>query len=325
MEAQYDAFFIGGGNLPILNRHPSSDQLVTPLAFTGKKAKKKKAIKVPKYDLDEFSGEHIQVSSAKTLFLEYKKKAFDIFDFLSIKSQLIAFPLTEEELILNDKDHGLIEGLSDIVGDYHSFTCLAMLYAYMDMGIFEVQFRQKDNCPICKAFDGSIFDIEKLINLLARNDFLTHASCDCTFSPIIRREVYSGLLDDFLDIDSVTIGSVQMLGVPVELEEDLVEVIASSPHKFGKIEFLDILDYFRDNNLKYKGEVVYQADRCYVHNSYMHNLGPVDFLRAALEDKIVKDSVDVSELDGDVLYLKGEKVIEKDGSYWSIKTGKRVQ
>jgi len=319
----YDAFFIGGGNLPALyGRLDTSDQLLIPVNTS-----KKSSIVLPKNDFVDFSGEKVQISSDnyKKIFMEFKKKAYDLFNFLFIKSQNIPYPLTEEELLLNDTDHALIEGLSGIVTDYTSVASLATLYGYSDMGIHEVAFKEIDGCPLCKAFDGSIKTIEEVVNLLARNEFLVHPHCECEFKPIIRREAYKGLLSDDLEIDTVQIDDLFLMSVPVELEEEIVTVLAEYPPKFTKIEFLDLLDYFRDNNLSYSGQVCYkEEDILYVHNSYLFNLGPVDFLRSILEENTNKELVNPADLSGTVLYFQGEQVVERAGSYWSIDTGKKV-
>lgn len=76
-------------------------------------------------------------------------------------------------------------------------------------------------------------------------------------------------------------------------------------------------------DLSSKSVVVLEEDVIYVHDGYVENLGPLDFLKLYMEQKKVPEKVDVEKLT-DVYFVRGRKVALFDGLYWDAQTGERV-
>lgn len=76
-------------------------------------------------------------------------------------------------------------------------------------------------------------------------------------------------------------------------------------------------------DLSSKSVVVLEDDVIHVHDEYVGDLGPLDFLRMYLEQKKVPEKMDVSKLT-DVYFVRGRKVALFDGLYWDVQTGERV-
>ena len=317
-------FFVGAGSSRLAQNYK------VPESYADQLMEKSEGVEIPvQDDLATFEVEKIEITSDETyriLFLSGKKKAYNLFDYLSIKSMNMGgAPRKEEDLILNEDDFQVINELKILTKDYFAVYSLAIMYTYLEMGIGEVQFKQKDNCPLCKALDGSISDLYNTINLVCAGNGITHRYCDCEFLPVIRREQSYGVLDSKLN--TTLEDGKNIINLPVEMKDKLLGHIEKLPNDI--VEFLNIREYMANNNVDdSSGTVVIEdeEDILFVHNSYVGNLGPVDFLEAFRRDEKHLPKVDLRELAGrEVLYYKGKKVVELNGKYWSPESGEEVK
>ena len=317
-------FFVGAGSSRLAQNYK------VPESYADQLMEKSEGVEIPvQDDLATFEVEKIEITSDETyriLFLSGKKKAYNLFDYLSIKSMHMGgAPRKEEDLILNEDDFQVINELKILTKDYFAVYSLAIMYTYLEMGIGEVQFKQKDNCPLCKALDGSISDLYNTINLVCAGNGITHRYCDGEFLPVIRREQSYGVLDSKLN--TTLEDGKNIINLPVEMKDKLLGHIEKLPNDI--VEFLNIREYMANNNVDdSSGTVVIEdeEDILFVHNSYVGNLGPVDFLEAFRRDEKHLPKVDLRELAGrEVLYYKGKKVVELNGKYWSPESGEEVK
>lgn len=281
-------------------------------------------------DLSRFEVEKVDILNDEMyekLFVQGKKKAYDVFDYFDIKSKLVGDALCKkEDLILDEDDRQLMNSLKSLNKDYFAIQNLATIYAYIEMGISEVRFKQLDECSMCKSFDKMIFNSSKVVDLLCSGNGVTHRYCDCGFIPVIHRRNSYGILDTKLNAD-VKLGSVELINVPVEMRDEIIDQANGLSNKI--IEFLDIGEYLINNNIKDSSGIVVFEDSegiLFVHNDYVGIFGPVDFLKAFLGSEILSNKIDLKDLkDRETLYYMGKKVVEMNGGYWDQETGNKIE
>ncbi len=315
-------FFIGAGSGRLVNEYKN------PQAYADQmldKSEGETEVEVVG-DLDSFAIEKVQITNDETykiLYLSGKKKAYSIFNYLSVKSKVMGGVRKEEDLLLGEEDLQVIAELRLLTKDYFAVYSLAVLYAYLEMGIGEVQFRQKDSCLLCRALDGSVADISNVISLICSGVGITHRYCDCEFVPVIRRERSYINLGGSLNSDVTLEEGKTVVGMPVELEKALRTPLGDISN--AVIKFLDIRVYMSEAGIiDSPAAVVIEDDGgiLFVHNSYVGNLGPVDFVTAFLQQEEYPESLSTLELEGlEVFYYKGRQVSEFNDRYWDCETG----
>jgi hypothetical protein len=327
-EAAGDDFFVGLGRGKLAEKYagPESHAEQLCLAMADE-------VSIPiKYDLQRFESEHIEFEDDmyEALFVKAKTHAYSIFDYLGIKSILVGGVCSEDDLILEDSDFYLIESLKNLNRDYYAIYNLAELYAFLEMGITEVKFLQRDDCPICRAVDGTIFKVTDVLNAVCSGSGVTHKHCDCEFFPVVYRDRSYGPLDAKLVVtETVEIGDYvkTVHNIPVEMRQELLDCVRKLP--YDVVEFVDIRTYLIDNNIEdAAGVLVYKSeeDILFVHNSYVEDKSPIDFLEALLLPESRANKVSPADAEGrQLLYYKGSKVFELHNKYWSLETGEEVK
>ncbi|MDC1299931.1 hypothetical protein N8Z24_00330 [bacterium] len=323
----FDSFFIGDGSAQIMKgiekKVSRSDQLIG-INSVAELIEKSKG---PKFqnsldDLEEFSGNYASLNNDEVYntLLDEKREIFDFYGYLSIKSAAFkGRPILEKDLIVTKDDKYLLSYmLENEIRDLSVVKAISSLLAYKELGILRVIFKQVDGCPLCKAFDGSVFGVEELINKFSAGDAVIHASCPCTFIPIfVNRYIFAERIN--IDIDSIYVGEVLVKNMPKEFEAYLGEYLTQLDcsevifEDFTKIESWNV-------------EVVRKEGKTLrVHNDYIRGRSPLDYLEWWLESSDPEDVIipeDTSNLD--IYYLNGHKVIEKDGNFIDINTGKVI-
>ena len=107
---------------------------------------------------------------------ETKKELFDIFDFLSIKSQALGnVPIREKDLVITDADRHIIEYIKNRITDYFTVTNIAFFQACLETGIRFVRFKKLDNCALCSAYDNYLFNVDTALNTCCQGNILASA------------------------------------------------------------------------------------------------------------------------------------------------------
>lgn len=327
-----DCFLLGDGNKDLLrgcNRSNTnrSAQLMGIVSVADLKSQPIESSTVEiEQDLDDFKGpEPTQwfENLIEDYFYKAKKETFDKFNYVEQKSKALSGRLIREvDLVITDDDKYLIHYLiGSGVTDNFLFDSLAHLSALYEMGFREVRFTQKDNCALCTAYDGNLYDIKSLISLLGSGEYLVHEFCACSFIPVIKDRAKTKVI---VDREEVYIGETLVKNLPIEFEDELYSLIEKSFYK--EVHFINFLD-----NDGWSHEVVTQSDNIlYVHSGYLGNKSSFDYLKFWEENakKSVKDSLSYSDedLQGlDVFYFEGRKIVEIDGFYIDIETKEIVQ
>ncbi|HUV58775.1 MAG TPA: hypothetical protein VMW09_01530 [Desulfatiglandales bacterium] len=323
----FDAFLIGDGSAKLMQgidkRVSKSRQLIginstKDLDNLSKKEEFKKSVD----DIDKFDSfpEFLSEDKVFDLFLTKKKEIFDYYGYLSIKSQAFkGRPVLEKDLVVSKDDRYLLSYiLEKELNEISIIKSLAQLLAYKELGVLRVIFRGLDGCALCNAYNGNTFNVESLISKLSSGESIAHRYCTCAFIPIFNeRKFFEERIQ--VNIDSVYIGKVLVKNMPKEFEIDL----------FTHLPKLDCTEVVFKDFTKFEDwsvDVVRkEGDILFVHNDYIRGRSPLDYLLNWIDMSSRVEVIilnDVSNMD--VYYLNGHKVIEKDGNFIDIDTGKVV-
>ena len=297
----FDDFFVGGGSA--LKREVHVQDLSSQIM-----AKPLSVIKV-RSDLARFVQERIEVLDYQDLYICAKKKAYDLFNYFTLKSQQFNTPMSEADLVFGVEDGYVLESLKTMKADYYSVFSVATLTAYMDMGIRVVKFVAEDGCDLCKSCNGVFLDSMRARDLILTGNGPTHTCCACRYMPIIDRS-QKYVLDTVLNIQGLNVGAKQVFNVPIELKAELIPYIEKVDQDL--VEFRDLSAYG-------KGVVFEEDGVLLVHNNYCGNVGPLEFLAAYLEMLVLE-----CPKTGTSFYFKGHNVVESQGFYWDTTTKERV-
>lgn len=323
MSEDFDSFFVGDGSAALLKK--SSEKLIKKNVFDKKTILSLANGPVLENDLDKFISDKIIIKPDKyyEIFLNSKKKAFKIFDFLSIKSTLMkGVALSAKDLIMDDSDINILEFAMSNVNDYFALCSIARTKAFLDMGIHQVMFKSSGLCPVCNAYNGCIFDTNYILNVLLDGDTISHAHCSCDYFPVIFREVYSGPLLGNLDVKEINISGKVIVDFPLEFKNknfiNLLVNLSYNKIKFTNIFYGDITGIEADEVVVYDEE----DDVLYVHNGYVYGYGPDVFVREFGKAKELDSflDADINKNDLETYYLDGKEVIRYDNHYWDAET-----
>lgn len=330
----YDDFFVGGSSD---SEHPgykteSFAKQLTNVRTVKDLLEPSEELAIPtKNDRDEFVTDRVELLSFEqygSLFFAVKRSVFDLFDFISIKSGLMGdVPMQELDLVMNEDDYYTIDYLKDITTDYYKVAQVAVLSAYDNMGVGLVRFCQHDNCALCRAHDGLFYETRALLGLLGGGGDVTHPYCECTWAPVIQREMYVGPLTGHLDHERVEVEGTELLNVPMEFLREIKKVAEALPFKV--IRFVDMVDYLLNEStlVENSGGVVafLEGDDLLVHNSYVGVHGPLQFLQEVARAKILPATINLEGTeDAEVYYVGGRAAIKQDGKFWDAETGERL-
>jgi hypothetical protein len=315
---EFDSFFVGDGSAKLMDGYleemPSLHQQISiPDEPSIVSVDDRDRFQAPVVDVDD---------NLVWAYTQYKKKAYDIFDFVKIKSDfLFDRPIKLTDLVLEESDRHLIDYLQDKVTDFYAWKAIAELQAYASMSVPAVRFVARHECALCKANNDRIFRVDALLKLLCRGGTISHSYCNCDLFPVVYRETYSGPLSGYLNVDMFIhpISMVEVFDCPVEYY---------GPEMDSLLEDLPGIEVvFKDMSSEKDNMVVRLEDETlYVHNSYVHNFGPMEFLKQYVQAAPTESSVDPTVLDLNDLYiLNGQEAALYKGHYYNIKTGKRLK
>ena len=324
---EFDAFFVGDGSAQIMKgiekRKSKSGQLIG-INSIDELLKRPEENKLEKSldDLSEFAGNYTPLNNAEmhNTFLAKKKEIFDFYGYLSLKSASFkGRPILEKDLIVTkDNKYLLSYMLENNITECSVIEALAILLAYKEMGVLRVIFKSVDDCPLCKSFDGNVFNIDELVSKFTAGDRFIHLNCPCDFIPIFaNRYIFSERIQ--VDIDSVYVGKVLVKNLPKEFENYLSKYLDKLD--CSEVVFKDFTK-FEDWSVDV---IRKEGDSLLVHNDYIRGRSPLDYLAwwvesAEFEEVIIPE--DTSNLD--IYYLNGHKVIEKNGKFIDINTKKVI-
>ena len=275
-------------------------------------------------DLDQFAVSDFLVEDFEDFFFKCKKEYLTRFNFLEEKSKkLQGVPVRERDLVLNSDDSYLLHHVKSQSCHFKFILeALAHLSACLDMGVDEVKFFSVDDCPLCEAYEGTVFSVKDLISRIGSNKLVLHAGAQYNFVPVIRDRKYFGHIQNGLTV-SAYIDQVFFRNLPLEwvdfITSDLVFKIPNKEVCFIDFEILSSM--VPTLEVESDEVVLSYEDFLFVRNTYVLNYSPYEFLINWLDSK---DDSDLKKLesvnDQEVLYLNGRKVMEHNGKYVDIQT-----
>lgn len=264
-------------------------------------------------DLDLFYNDYSLCNNeeAISIFYEVKSDIFSKFDFIKTKSRDLDYPVREEDLIVTEDDYHLISYLVTLNIGSQDIRSIAAFSAFREMGVLIVRFSAKCGCPVCHAFNGTVFSVPGSLEDLCSGRTLVHRGCECEWIPIFDRK--SGYK---YKIDEEEWGNFHK--VPIELMKCMKEMFVDQ----GVI-FEDTNDIAKgggvDTSAGFPVVFMQESGLLCVHNGYINGLGPVDFLRKYIEeDEGPESSVE------EVFLYKGRTVYFKEGLYYDTETGEVI-
>jgi hypothetical protein len=282
-------------------------------------------------DLATFARDSVRITDPnqyEELFFSIKRKVYRDFDFFRIISEHMGdIPLTERDMVIVEADQHIIDFLKTGVDDYFAVSSIAYLYALDNMGIDTVRFVGLDDCPICNAYSGLLYNVRSLLQLFTDGQSLTHPFCECEWVPVIFRDRYHGPLQGVLN-KSLEIDGMQVVDAPVELLSSIKQELTGI-RNVSSVKFLNIYDYLL-NESSVSGDstdvlVVLDLDTLIVHNSYVGIYGPDDFIRLFKQTQSAPPVRDPKSLEGMPIYfIGGRSVYLYEGHYWDSVTGERA-
>ena len=323
----FDNFLIGAGSQKLMDKmNPKRGRFLDQL--TGihsladlKKKPKRDTFEVLVDDLEEFAREYNAVKNPEEYFFNIKKRIFEKYEFLKEKSKEFAGrPVRERDLVLSNDDSYLLQYMEENGYNHTSIVnALAQLSAYKDIGLKDVVFYSVDDCPLCLAFEGSYYNIGELISIIGSEKLFIHKGAFCNFMPVFR----SRSEDEFTV--SAYVVDVHFKNLPIEFEEFITDDLLESIGKGFSVYFKDF-SKLEDVSPGIVARLMNTTIE--VHNGYIDRFSPLDFLKEFVksEKKLIRSDEDlkISE-DQEVFFLNGKKVVEMDGNYIDVTTGKVVE
>jgi hypothetical protein len=321
--SEIDSFFVGDGSAELLGKLPAPDfseqlhQMFTHDAqssnFNIEEDTQRFAIIFDRPETD-YEG----------TMLVAKRHAYAVFDFLETKAELAEVPVREEDLLVSDDDRYVIDYLKAKSLGTVAYNAICTLTAFRDMGIEHARFVTDCECPLCRAAVRKIYAVDDVSRLLSAGEYLTHAGV-FGFQPVIYREHYEGPCKN-LEWDDFDHSGVHIVGLPKEISfawDDFCEKLVADGVR--ELRFVNMAEDLKEVDDSAGIVVLYKDGVLKVHNSYVGDYGPVDFLKNWFaEDK--PEKVDPQVLaECDVFFLKGKKVARYKGSYWRLENGERAQ
>jgi hypothetical protein len=348
----FDTFFVGDGSAALAGLANPTD-FVSQLSQLFSTTSKSEAIFEIENDLANISNNPLLTSlltrnpkslakcpssSIAKIFLTTKKSSYSTFNYLDLLAEQVGnVPIKEEDLIVTESDQYIIEYLKKNRISKVSVENVARLIAFQDMGISQVRYFDECMCPICKVYSGKIFDIDFVMQQVMAGEYLTHPGTG-SYSPVIYRESYTGPLTqaENFNIDLLTSHEIEFVNVPIELRHQVTMVlpiilnpcdkdVVMCGNEINRVNFVNMSTYLKDQK-DIDGIVVYQEnDTLYVHNSYVGNMGPIEFVQEWVKSHVT-ETVDLKKLKKcDTYFIKGRKVAKFEGFYYDVETGEKVQ
>lgn len=306
----FDPFLVGGGNTEKFNEYLRGGRRRFQLSgvsdisdLVDNSSKELDLVN----DFPDMVGDILSYEGNYSLFLTDKSVLYHRMGFTVVKSRMHKGPITEANLILSDVDKYLIQYLTDNVYSTSSVSNLAQLSAWSDMGITKVRIEKTCDCPMCCCVDGSIMGVTKLSELISARSSIY--SCKYNLTPVItdRKSVR------FKTTDDIMAGLSVVSGAPIEFLDRIVELCSDC--EITDIEFLDCRELPEWDGTP----VIFSGSYLIVHNGYLHNKSPLDFINEWFNPLIFESS---NESSSDIYYVNGVKSRLENGVYISISNGK---
>lgn len=322
-----DGFFVGDGSVQLIegNMMPlflgKPDQLID--SVPGRKSFELVD------DLGEFCGEVVDISEneVRDVWAESKQKVFDVFDYMSVKSrQYEGIPIRLEDLIFGDDDLYMLDVVNNLgLSDVYLISSIAQLYALDQMGFQEFRLYAVHDCPLCHSAHKKHFNTKSVLSTLCAGDVFLHPYCDFDIIPIVRRETYKGPISD-LNVD-FEISGVYVKGAPKEYITEMRSYLSNLETEVKGVEFLNIPNYCKQNRIENAGGTVslVSEDNVILHNSYVDNMGPMEYLSFVFDYCKEPDKIPLDELKGETFFLNGNKVVKYKNHFWNPSTGEFIK
>lgn len=309
---EFDPFLVGEGSKSFMSgdREKTNNQLTGVFSTEDLKNSFNISVNFGKDSVSDLSTWKDQFSVVKVdvlpLFLSEKRRSYELFDYLRVKSEGLSSLVREEDLLISESDTYLLDYLSDkFVLDKYLVCTLAQLSAWRDMGVREVKFYSNCDCALCRAADRVVYQLQDLFHGICSGSFPTHEFCDCYYLPVIRSREESFLIPE------IEINGTLYKNFPCEFKY-LVDSF------YSKVKTIEFMDFTKVKG--WSGEcVLNRGSSLAVHWGYIGNFSPLDFLEFWLSDG---ENGSSSE---DILYYKGRKVQLINGSYIDVATGEFVE
>lgn len=322
-----DSFFVGDGSAQLI------DGAMMPL-FLGKPDQLTAGLSSEKSfelvdDLGEFCGEVVDVSEndIRDIWAESKQKVFDIFDYMSVKSrQYGGIPIRLEDLVFADDDLYMLDVVTRLgITDVYLISSIAQLYALDQMGFYEFRLYAIHDCPLCHAAHKRHFNTKSVLSTLCSGDTFLHQYCDFDIIPIVRRETYKGPISE-LNVD-FEIEGISIKGAPKEYITEMRSYLSNVETEVKFVEFFNMPNYCKANRIGNDGGAValVSDDKVMLHNSYVDNMGPMEYLSFVFDYNKEPDRIPLDELKGETFFLNGNKVVKYNGHFWNPSTGERIK
>jgi len=326
-----DPFLVGEGSFETL-RDFKRKNLSTQLTGIDTVAKLSQSfdlgeVCVREDDTKDFCSEEIVVDTddIEKVLLAAKKSLYDIFGFVEYKASLIDTPIREKDLIMSEEDLYMIDYLKQRgIKDYFYVVTLGTLLACEDLLIDRVQFRNVDNCSMCRSFDGKTFFVKHAIQQLCSGGVLVHPYCSGVLFPVVDRFTYRGPLLDVLNVTDE-----KFENVPKELYKEIVSL--SDDLEYKKVIFTDMSSYLSSKGLTGDkvsvGTIIFVDDgSLVVHNGWVEGKNSLDFLNSWVSGQEHKEPLEIVAIENpEFFYIRGKKVVEVEGEYFDFETGRRIQ
>jgi hypothetical protein len=317
----FDSFFVGEGSKSLLNKKRQYDFRQLLDNFNVFSSENNLLVDedeiLMEEDLSDFSKKSDKVVSYCDLYFKSKKEAYDIFDFIKIKSKRnFGKPLREKDLILQLDDYNLVDYLEKNKYDLGIVCNLARLKAFFDMGFLEVKFYSSDCCSLCSSNNFNVYKTEGLILSLSNNNFFMHGESSGIFFPVIRNRSAFNVFDGEINKKRfVNRNNVSFFNVPNELFFVFNDLLNS--FSYNSIEKVFFVNFCEDRFFDFSNFVRERGDSLYIHNGYVDLYGPIDFLFSWLST-LELDICNFIKNSDNFYYFNGRKVINFDGVYYDL-------
>jgi hypothetical protein len=237
-------------------------------------------------------------------FFKLKKKYLNQFDYIKVLSQRSNTICTEYQLVVTDSDLYLLDYLLDnIVLTLSLLDSLAQLLSWSLIGAKDVKFFKKCECSFCESLNGSVYNIDVLIQKIGNGINPLHRNCDLYFIPIMNSFKYAGK----------SFKGFEVVDCPVEF----LSILESKNYK-GVIQFKDFTKV-----KSWRSECVVQQDSVLlVHNGYIDKVSPIEFLDEWFS---TNDEFSDENSSNETIYYKGRQVNLVKGVYIDSETGEVLE
>lgn len=307
---EFDSFFVGDGSVSLLHKY--NKEVSTCVGEFSQESIKLNLID----DYEEYIQDACKVIEEEVvnIYKRTKRNIFRTFDYLKIKSQKFEGVVKVDDMLIDGSDLYMIEYLKGFE-DGCLVESIASLSAYRELGFTSVQFKSlEENCPLCKSFDGLVYDLDQLGDKLFGG--LLHKYCKCDFIPVDKNS-------DRVVVETrkdMVYNNIEIKNMPIAFSKYLLKVF----DKFvGIADVIEFGESFPVSGETMSKKVVVRSEDqgrnfVYSFSSYLGFYNTVSYLDSYLikhysEYKDLLDQVGFVDYDtyqGDIFMWRGQEVIE---------------